>query len=75
LAISVVASGVLRLPQDGPISYQERSAWSGIDVIAGARPSARSVISSLVKGLPKKAPCHTTSGHPIGLADQRKPGQ
>jgi len=54
LAISVVASGVLRLPQDGPISYQERSAWSGIDVIAGARPSARSVISSLVKGLPKK---------------------
>ena len=41
------------------------------------RPAPKRVLGhgSLVKGLPKKATYRTTSGHPIGLADQRKPGR
>ena len=39
---------------------------------AAPRPRSRALFTVL--GLPKKALCRTTSGHPIGLADQRKPG-
>jgi hypothetical protein len=53
LAISVVASRVTPA-QDGPINYQERSAWSSSDMILGPRQSACSVTVRWLRDSPKK---------------------